>query len=67
MKKEFKIGDTVKVLKNIDINGIPIEQYDATYVITKIKGNEIELSSKRNNMLYKWAVVKSNNIKKVEE
>lgn len=67
MKKEFKVGDKVKVIKSIDVNGINIEQYDPYYFITDIKGNDVELSSMKNGMVYRWAVVKKNNIKKVEE
>lgn len=67
MKKEFKLGDKVKVIKNIDINGKEVDQYDAYYIVTNINGNEIELSSEKNGMLYKWATIKKNNLKKVEE
>lgn len=67
MKKEFKLGDKVKVIKNIDINGKEVDQYDPYYIVTNINGNEIELSSEKNGMLYKWAIIKKNNLKKVEE
>ena len=67
MKKEFKLGDKVKVIKNIDINGKEVDQYDAYYIVTNINGNEIELSSEKNGMLYKWAIIKKNNLKKVED
>ena len=67
MKKEFKLGDKVKVIKNIDINGKEVDQYDVYYIVTNINGNEIELSSEKNGMLYKWAIIKKNNLKKVEE
>ncbi len=67
MKKEFKLGDKVKVIKNIDINGNEVDQYDPIYIVTNIDGNNIELSSEKNGMLYKWAVIKKNNLKKVEE
>ena len=67
MKKELKVGDKVKVINNIDIYGNKIEQYDEIYTITNIEGSYIELSTIKNNMLYKWAVLKKNNVKKVEE
>ena len=67
MKKEFKLGDKVKIINNVDINGNKIETYEPYYIITNINGNEIELSSIRNNMIYKFNKVKKNNLKKVEE
>lgn len=67
MKKEFKLGDKVKIINNVDINGNKIETYEPYYIITDINGNEIELSSIRNNMIYKFKKVKKNNLKKVEE
>ena len=67
MKKEFKLGDKVKIINNVDINGNKFETYDPYYIITDINGNEIELSSIRNNMMYKFKKVKKNNLKKVEE
>lgn len=67
MKKEFKLGDKVKIINNVDINGNKIETYEPYYIITDINGNEIELSSIRNNMIYKFNKVKKNNLKKVEE
>jgi len=67
MKKELKLGDKVKIINNVDINGNKIETYEPYYIITDINGNEIELSSIRNNMIYKFNKVKKNNLKKVEE
>ena len=67
MKKEFKLGDKVKIINNVDINGNKIETYEPYYIITDINGNEVELSSIRNNMIYKFNKVKKNNLKKVEE
>ena len=67
MKKELKLGDKVKIINNVDINGNKIETYEPYYIITDIKGNEVELSSIRNNMVYKFNKVKKNNLKKVEE
>jgi len=67
MKKEFKLGDKVKIINNVDINGNKIETYEPYYIITDIEGNEVELSSIRNNMMYKFNKVKKNNLKKVEE
>lgn len=67
MKKEFKLGDKVKIINNVDINGNKFETYEPYYIITDINGNEIELSSIRNNMMYKFKKVKKNNLKKVEE
>lgn len=67
MKKEFKLGDKVKIINNVDINGNKIETYEPYYIITDINGNEVELSSIRNNMVYKFNKVKKNNLKKVEE
>lgn len=65
---EFKIGDIVKSIKNVDYKGRQVINFDKQYIITNIIDKKyIWLSSLRDGKYYQWAVMDVKNIKKVEE
>ena len=61
----FKVGDKVKPIKLVNYDGKHLVQYDEYYYITKLVGDKATLSAKRNNKYIVWAILNTNNIKKI--
>lgn len=59
------VGDVVAPINLISSTGQGLVQYDPSYVITAIDGDNATLSANRNGSLQVWAVLKLNNLKRV--
>lgn len=65
-KNEFKVGDKVVPIELVNWQGIALTRYDDVYTIMGIDDRGAILGAERNGELQVWAVLKLDNIKKVE-
>ena len=61
---EFKEGDIVAPTRLVSYDGVPLVQYDDTYVITQIIGDRAVLSANRNGQLIVWSAMNTKDIRK---
>lgn len=62
---DFKVGDKVKPLRLVNVEGKKLRQYDKYYYITKLNGNRAQLSALRSGKYYVWATLFTYDIEKV--
>lgn len=62
---DFRVGDKVKPLRLVNVEGKKLKQYDAYYYITKLNGNRAQLSALRGGKYYVWATLFTYDIEKI--
>ena len=62
---DFRVGDKVKPLRLVNVDGKKLKQYDAYYYITKLNGNRAQLSALRGGKYYVWATLFTYDIEKI--